>query len=582
MMMRVWSHTTTLTRRRPLPQVFVVSGGDEPFWTTQRTASALLSCIHPLVVAGFHTTRCSLMNSSNEYQHRGYYPKGPRGRPNNPNNNNNNNNNSGTNGNVGGRGGGHGGGGGPRQSFAQVNIEPEEWDEDYYTNPLYRPKYTHRARILSKDDFNNRPKVGTSVMFENMSDAMVNFSWMTHAQQKEICITYRDFLKVGYEKYGVTSHEYVCRVLAKRYELRADRIAAVIQLQHDQERMKLQGKEVREDCGKYMDNCFLTEIRQCYHAYGMKPPHDLSKVEDIDNLGPESGRPSINQRCVDDLIDVDEIWRQYKDEYLPEKAKRIIANHKYIEDVDDESIITPVDKEVSDLIDRHKELKKTHDRKLTKWTPQALKETDNNNKDENGNDKQPVYRKRKRFPFVAQFVNTQKLKAKIKKAKNKPLLGMKGARLRRAMSMSYTNNNIHNSLVEYDGTLRRATLADVRTVDWKPMRYNHNYTLEQSVSIQEVIYRKAKLDWLNYINGRDHSGVFGDDGKIASTSIVKLQELKEKQQEKQQQQQQDVSPTTMMDTGKGEEEGGGPSSNTEEAATNDNDKNKNPNKGPVE
>lgn len=77
-------------------------------------------------------------------------------------------------------------------------------------------------------------------------------------------------------------------------------------------------------------------------------------------------------------------------------------------------------------------------------------------------------RTRPRWKYVAQTVNTREQKKK------------------RAKHRSYTNNNPSNTLVEEDGQLREATLADVKLTSWKPVR-----------NVMEQSYSGAKRGWLD-------------------------------------------------------------------------------------
>ncbi|KAL7570129.1 hypothetical protein ACA910_019972 [Epithemia clementina (nom. ined.)] len=397
--------------------------------------------------------------------------------------------------------------GGHPQKFVKVSIQPGEWDEYNFENPLYRPVYQHRSKILSKEDFRNRPKVGFSVHFNSPVDAMMNVTWMTHDQHKEIFQSYKELLKRQHEEFGVTSHEYIMRVIAQNRNIRAERVAGIVQLQHNEERYRLEGMELCEDAAKYMDNSFLTEIREFYKAYRMNPPNDLSLVEDPD----EGPMPSKNFRPVDDIFDLDGVWRRFKDEYLPKKAKEIVSKRVYLEDQDDETIVMPMDKETESYLERQKRLTEIVKKYETEHTPKAIRETDED---------RPT--RRKRFKFVAQLVNTREKKLKIKEAKRKPILSANAAKERRLMSTGYTNNSPENSLVEYDGQIRPATLHDLRHVAWKPIQHDLGklHTLEEALGVMENTYRDAKRDWLNYINGREHSGVFGADGIIAPTSVL--------------------------------------------------------------
>jgi hypothetical protein len=54
---------------------------------------------------------------------------------------------------------------------------------------------------------------------------------------------------------------------------------------------------------------------------------------------------------------------------------------------------------------------------------------------------------------------------------------------------SYTNNCVKNTIVEQDGLVRPATMADIRQTSWKPIRHE-----------KEFIYHGVKQAWLNRVN----------------------------------------------------------------------------------
>jgi hypothetical protein len=97
----------------------------------------------------------------------------------------------------------------------------------------------------------------------------------------------------------------------------------------------------------------------------------------------------------------------------------------------------------------------------------------------------PVLEPRPRWKFVAQTINTRELKKAQQKSKNQG---------RRRRGRGYCNNDPTNSLVEEDGVLRVATVADVSSVAWKPTRKN------------DFIYKTVQDAWLAHIlHNRPHA-----------------------------------------------------------------------------
>jgi hypothetical protein len=104
------------------------------------------------------------------------------------------------------------------QPFVKTRLDPGEWDPKR-TNPLYKPKYKSSSKIMSADDYANRPTVGLSGEFETMQDAMVVLSYLNDATQKEIYSLYLSMMLSTEKEHGRTSHEYVMRVIAQKYNI---------------------------------------------------------------------------------------------------------------------------------------------------------------------------------------------------------------------------------------------------------------------------------------------------------------------------------------------------------------------------
>lgn len=66
-----------------------------------------------------------------------------------------------------------------------------------------------------------------------------------------------------------TSHEYVIRVVAQKYNVSTSRAAGVIQLQHDEEQLKKDPTfKVRHDVQALVDATVRDTIREVYQAHG--------------------------------------------------------------------------------------------------------------------------------------------------------------------------------------------------------------------------------------------------------------------------------------------------------------------------
>jgi hypothetical protein len=352
------------------------------------------------------------------------------------------------------------------QPFVQTRIKAGEWDPAR-TDPLYRPVYKSRSKIISADDFNARPTVGLeeSSEFDSFQDAMVTLSWLDQGDHQQIYQIYCDLISRSQEKHGTTSHEYVMRVIAQKYNITPGRVAAVVQLQHNEEQIKRQypDRVLLTKTAEYMDAAIKKEINDAYQTFGLKKPDDF--VEDP--VGSQAPLERSQWQVVEDVFDVDQIM---EDTVVREEreARLAIDGHKYIEDVDDSNIQIPLSKDARQLLKAKARMNKNN----AVGNNSSGKDTDKTDKADT--DKEPFdwpvnqVKPRPRWKFVAQTVNTRQLKKE------------------RAVSRGYTNNSPVNTLVEHDGTLTAATLQDVKLASWKPVRH-----------VQEHTYSSAKQGWLD-------------------------------------------------------------------------------------
>jgi len=135
---------------------------------------------------------------------------------------------------------------------------------------------------------------------------------------------------------------------------------------------------------------------------------------------------------------------------------------QYVEDIDDEDVTIPISKDTKKLVEAKKQMS-NHVSDNKQPSEDLPSSSVINWPTTNGEGKT-----RPRWKFVAQTANTRELKKK------------------RSKHRSYTNNNPVNTLVEEDGQLREATLADVKLTSWKPVR-----------NVMEHTYGGAKKGWLD-------------------------------------------------------------------------------------
>lgn len=385
------------------------------------------------------------------------------------------------------------------QPFVQTRIHPGEWDPETRTNPLYRPKFRSQAKIWSADDFSKQPTVGFTDEYENFAEAAVTLSWLTAADQKQIYQLYLEIMEAAADK-PRTSHEYVVRVIAQKFRLTPERVAGVIQLQHNEEQLIRQKNagvpdiNLCEEAADFMDNSIQQEIRDAYQAFGEKKPDEF--VEDPIMF---MGQERKTWQVVDDVFDVDQLL---KDATVREEreARLAIDGYVYVEDVDDDTVELPLSKDCKELLRRQANFKKGQEKVNDEEHQPESNAVTVTVPEENAT----AENRRPRWKYVAQVVNTREL------YRQKHHDG-----IRTDGPMSYTNNSPENTLVEVDGTLRRATKADVQQTSWKSVRHTCEHT-----------YRTAKQGWLNR-KIRGDMEAWGKAPKAPPVAAVKKEEKEE-------------------------------------------------------
>jgi hypothetical protein len=360
-----------------------------------------------------------------------------------------------------------------KQSFVTTEIEPQEWDHAK-TDPLHRPKYKSRAQILSKHDYARQPSVSFEDQYDNFADAMITLSWMDRATQRKIYVQYINWMVAAHEKFGKTSHEYVCRLLAQKHHITPQRAAAIIQLQHNEQQLKIQNAELFQEDAELMDAYMKNTIEQAYRSTGETPPESFLESPDA-----EGGMESEQTMIVEDIMDMDLLVRD-ANVREQQRAKLMINEHIYKEDVDDETIGININ-EATKLCIVQKEKLKAAAVPDPIPSPTALAA------------EQKLKEKRPRWQFAAQIVDTTELHPRSKYAKYKKL-GKKipQTSFGRKHRMGFLNNFVDNVVIEKDGDLRIANLAEVKKMSWKPTRVDleHTYANVQKAWLDRTVRGK--------------------------------------------------------------------------------------------
>ncbi|CAJ1945575.1 unnamed protein product [Cylindrotheca closterium] len=374
-----------------------------------------------------------------------------------------------------------------KQPFVTAKLEPGEWDLQR-TNPYFRPK-PPRSRMISAEDFANRPPVGFENEFGSYEDSMVSLSWLDQKTSRKIYQIYVDMMVLSQQQHKTTSHEYVCRVIAQKFNITPTRAAAVIQLQHAEEQMRQHNPDMLcDDQAKYAEEAIQQNIRDAYKAQRAQIPKQPFVEDPVGAHGRgEPDETSVSWTSTDDIYDLEDKITQANVRDA-EQARLIIDGHLYKEDVDDVQVQVKTDSTTKRLL---KDKKKIADE--LEEASGSIPYPETNAKGE----------KRDRWKFVAKVVNTRAMRKK-------------GRRVTK-----YTNNNVENTLVEHDGELRVATVAEAKQVAWKPTRTKGN----------EYIFEGAKKAWLEKtLEGK--TGVWGRAPPTMASQSTKKAAEEKKEEEK--------------------------------------------------
>uniref|UniRef100_A0A7R9YZA4 Uncharacterized protein n=1 Tax=Pseudictyota dubia TaxID=2749911 RepID=A0A7R9YZA4_9STRA len=378
------------------------------------------------------------------------------------------------------------------QDFVKVRIEPGEWD-DGRTDPTYRPPWKkNRARIVSAEDYANRPKAGFSNQFASPHDAMLLMCWLGKEDREAIYQLYLDMMEsMAKSDRGVTSHEYVMRVVAQKFGISTKRAAAVVQLQHNEDRIRKEKPEqkIYYEVQEHVDAMAQNYIKDLYEFYGEDPPKGF--VEDpmgTDGTG-DPDRLVRGSTSANDLYDVDALMRQ---KLIREKAEAQLSidGHVYVEDVDDAERDVKLDGNAKKLMEAAKNAvweDDSSDAALATDGAENGEASAKNKKCPRRDDQAPlpnnglgiagvwagkdVDGRRPRWKFAAKIIDTTKDAKKIKR--------------NRKLKKTY-DKGVDNTLIEHDGTVRPATVKEAYCVSWKPVRNE-----------KEFMFKDVKQAWLD-------------------------------------------------------------------------------------
>lgn len=342
------------------------------------------------------------------------------------------------------------------QDFVRVRLEPGEWDERR-KNPIDRPTWRNNARIMHADDYAMRPR---SVMgngeTRSIHDTMTTFGWLNAKQQDTIYQSYLDMCqRMTKSTDGITSHEYIFRVLGQKFNIAANRVAAISVLKHNEEQMKARGEELYYEMQDFIDEKIAGHIQDIYSVYREENPQSF--VEHT------VGNPSLEATDasfvgVDDLVDVDGILAEIRVRERDE-ARISIDTHVYKEDVDEDTISVKLSPAVRKIMAQQ-----------AKWSTYDSSQRRGDLKPLPGAGAEP---RRLRWKYTAKFEEVRTT-TKSKKNNGKKAMTKKAARA------------TDNTVVELDGLLRAASVKEAKGCAWKPKRNGATF-----------VYQTLQDAWLN-------------------------------------------------------------------------------------
>ena len=383
----------------------------------------------------------------------------------------------------------------------------------------WRPPWKSRAEIISAEDLANMPKVTFSEEFESMADGMITLSWLTDAQASQMYQFYVDLMTAFVAKnkdpkekeWGVltanTSHEYVVRVVAQKYNVTTSRAAGVIQLKHNEEQLKKDPDFfVDHKLQAHVDNKIRQTISEVYRSYGEKDP--LEFVEDpiasSGILGHEgTGSPGIEK--VSDLIDVDALAERKRKQERAESIRRM-RTHMYVEDVDDNTVNVKLDKEARRYLKSSEKLRGLYSKEVKEAVDQESESNEDNElptidaipdsdklrtkvpkipdyatpyPENNAGYKGQAKQRRPRWKYAAQIIDTRALE-------NPPNSDHGGKKVAARIKSKRHGRVVEgNTLIEQGEEIRVATRAEVEQTSWKHIRNE-----------SEFMFKGVKQAWL--------------------------------------------------------------------------------------
>jgi len=335
---------------------------------------------------------------------------------------------------------------GNKQDFVKVEFEPGEWDQER-KDPLHRPPWKGKARQISIDELNNMPRISLEGYDRIYKDPLYIPSFLYEEQREQIYNMYLEMMEeLQNNDRGATSHEYVCYVISQKMNIAKERVAAVIQLRHNEEKIRKEGGPIFEETAAFMDKKMKEVIDETFQDY--KQPVPKTFIEDPALTPRERSREVVT---VDDSFDVDEAERELLARDKSD-AQLYLNNKFFIEDKEDGDFSCKINLNCKSLVEKREEY--VQEKQYLQQQQQQ--------------EQKPIP-KRKQYKFMAKIIESEEMTNR--KTKNK----LSCSKLRKS----------ENILVEHNNTLRAATIGEVNRTSWKSKK-----------NTLEFIYKDAKQAWL--------------------------------------------------------------------------------------
>mmetsp|Transcript_12947 Transcript_12947/g.27419 ORF Transcript_12947/g.27419 Transcript_12947/m.27419 type:complete len:611 (+) Transcript_12947:173-2005(+) len=436
-----------------------------------------------------------------------------------------------------------------RQDFVKVRLEPGQWDEDR-TDPTFRPKWKSKASIISAEDFAARPKAGFGEEFASLHDSMTVLSWLTQADREAIYQMYCELMhQMSNSDRGATSHEYAMRVIAQKFNLTPARVAGIVQLEHEEDRIRKEhpDRKIHYKLQEFVDAKMKEHIADAYRTFGETPP-DAFVEDPVGATG--YGNPDLRVHATakaEDLFDMDDLLRKSVIRERDE-AQLAIDNHVYIEDVDNDKQDVKVNAECRALMQAKNaateaaEMVAAGEDRTGTTSSAGGDEADTDIEDaiasnvgamlRRPDDQAPLPEygrgiggvwadkvepvedgtppRRPRWKYAAKIINTRAEKLSPEEKSRKKA---RARRKKKAAALGIAQDeDVQNTLVEHDARLRPATAEEASNVAWKPVRND-----------QEFTYQGVKRAWI----GHKLRGEKGGWGRV-ERNLEKEKEIEEK------------------------------------------------------